>query len=158
VAPALLATFAWLAVLAWRVGRHTPVLWKSMVLPAAGATMSWLLLMTLWLPLLNHGLSHGPQSRAVVTALVHPEQCVLIDGLPTPQVYALRYHTTLDLRRNPGKSVPNDCATLLTSPQGHTNLHQRMDMAQWTFQARIKRLGRTRDDILIYSRNASASR
>jgi 4-amino-4-deoxy-L-arabinose transferase-like glycosyltransferase len=156
--PAVLATAAWLALLAWRVGRHTPVLWKSMVLPAAGATMSWLLLMTLWLPLIDHGMSHGPQSRAVLASLTSPERCVLIDGLPNAQIHALRTHTPLALQRNPGKLVPNDCANLLTSPQGHSTLHQRMDLSQWTYLSTVKRLGRTRDDILIYSRNPVASR
>lgn len=156
--PAIAATLAWLAVLAWRVGRHTPVLWKSMVLPAAGAAMSWLLLTTLWLPLLDHGLSHGPQSRAVLAALNDPSRCVLVDRLTPAQLYALQFHTPLTLHRNQGKSVPSDCTTLLTSPQGHSTLHQRMDLAQWTYQATIKRLGRSRDDILIYSRNPGASR
>jgi len=156
--PAGLATAAWFALLAWRVGRNTPVLWKSMVLPAAGATMSWLLLMTLWLPLIDHGMSHGPQSRAVLAALSSPERCVLIDELPNAQTHALRTHTPLALQRNPGKLATNDCATLLTSPQGHSTLHQRMDLSQWTYHTTIKRLGRTRDDILIYSRNPEASR
>ena len=156
--PAVLATAAWLALLAWRVGRHTPVLWKSMVLPAAGATMSWLLLMTLWLPLINHGMSHGPQSRAVYAAVTAPERCVLIDGLPNAQTHALRTHTTLALQRNLGKLTPSGCATLLTSPQGHSTLHQRMDLSQWSYLTTVKRLGRTRDDILVYSRNPEASR
>ena len=156
--PAVLATVAWLALLAWRVGRHTSVLWKSMVLPAAGATMSWLLLMTLWLPLINHGMSHGPQSRAVFAAVTTPERCVLIDGLPNAQTHALRTHTTLALQRNPGKLTPNGCATLLTSPHAHSTLHQRMDLSHWTYLATIKRLGRTRDDILVYSLNPEASR
>jgi hypothetical protein len=129
-----------------------------MVLPAAGATMSWLLLMTLWLPLINHGMSHGPQSRAVFAAVTAPERCVLIDGLPNAQTHALRTHTTLALQRNPGKLAPSGCATLLTSPHAHSTLHQRMDLSQWTYQATIKRLGRSRDDILVYSLNPEASR
>lgn len=156
--PALIATAAWLAVLAWRVGRHTSVLWKSMVLPAAGATLSWLLLMTLWLPLLNHGMSHGTQSRAVLAAVKMPERCVLVDQLPAAQTHALHTHTPLQLYRNQGKSVPTLCEALITSPQGHNSLHERMDLSQWTYQTTIKRLGRTRDDLLIYSRNADASR
>jgi hypothetical protein len=156
--PAVLATAAWLGLLAWRVGRHTPVLWKSMVLPAAGATMSWLLLMTLWLPLVDHGLSHGPQSRAVLMTISDPQPCVLVDRLTTSQLQALRFHTPLELQRLPDMSVGSSCQNLLTSPQGHSTLHQRMDLSQWTYQTTIKRLGRTRDDILIYSRNPEASR
>lgn len=156
--PAVLATLAWLAVLAWRVGRHTSVLWKSMVLPAAGATMSWLLLMSLWLPLVDHGLSHGPQSRAVLATVNEPQRCVLVDRLTPAQLHALRFHTPLNLQRLQGKSVPTDCQTLLASPSGHSTLHQRMDLAQWTYTTTVKRLGRTRDDILVYSRNPESSR
>jgi hypothetical protein len=155
--PAILATLAWLAVLAWRVGRHTPVLWKSMVLPAAGATMSWLLLMTLWLPLVDHGLSHGPQSRAVLAAVGDSNSCVLVDRLTPAQIHALRFHTPLQLQRLQGKLVPTDCQILLASPNAHSTLHQRMDLSQWTYRTTIKRLRRTRDDILVYSRNADAS-
>jgi hypothetical protein len=54
--------------------------------------------------------------------------------------------------------TPNGCATLLTSPHAHSTLHQRMDLSEWTYQATIKRLGRTRDDILVYSLNPEASR
>jgi hypothetical protein len=156
--PAILASLAWLAVLAWRVGRHTSVLWKSMVLPAAGATMSWLLLMTLWLPLVDHGLSHGPQSRAVLAAVKEAQSCVLVDRLTPAQLHALRFFTPLTLQHLHGKSVPTNCQTLLASPGAHSTLHQRMDLAQWTYTTTIKRLGRTRDDILVYSRNPEASR
>ena len=155
--PAVLATLAWLAVLVWRVGRHTSVLWKSMVLPAAGATMSWLLLMTLWLPLVNHGLSHGPQSRAVLAAVGDTKTCVLVDRLTPAQTQALRFHTPLQLQRLQGKWAPTECQILLTSPSAHSTLHQRMDLSQWTYQTTVKRLRRTRDDILVYSRNADAS-
>jgi hypothetical protein len=94
----------------------------------------------------------------VFAAVTTPERCVLIDGLPNAQTHALRTHTTLALQRNPGKLTPNGCATLLTSPHAHSTLHQRMDLSQWTYQATIKRLGRTRDDILVYSLNPEASR
>jgi hypothetical protein len=33
-------------------------IWKSLVLPASGATLGWLLLLTLWLPLLNYATTH----------------------------------------------------------------------------------------------------
>jgi hypothetical protein len=83
---------------------------------------------------------------------------VLIDGLPDAQTHALRTHTPLALQRNPGKLATSDCPTLLASPSAHSNLHLRMDLSLWTYQATIKRLGRTRDDILVYSRNPEASR
>ena len=41
---ALLATLAWAWLARWRTGRHRPALWKSLVLPAAGTALCWLLL------------------------------------------------------------------------------------------------------------------
>jgi 4-amino-4-deoxy-L-arabinose transferase-like glycosyltransferase len=62
---ALAATAAWIALARWRTGRHRTALWKSLVLPAAGATLCWLLLMTLWLPALNYARGYAPQMRQV---------------------------------------------------------------------------------------------
>ena len=57
---AVLATLAWLALVRWRTGRHQQALWKSLVLPAGGVALAWLLLMTLWLPLLDYARSNRP--------------------------------------------------------------------------------------------------
>ncbi|MDP3606966.1 MAG: hypothetical protein Q8R59_14630, partial [Polaromonas sp.] len=62
---AALATLAWAWLVRWRAGRQRAAIWKSMVLPAGGATLCWLLLMTLWLPLLDYARSYGPLSRQV---------------------------------------------------------------------------------------------
>lgn len=51
-------TLAWLALVRWRTGRGSHAMWKSLVLPAGGVTLSWLLFMTLLLPLLDQGRSH----------------------------------------------------------------------------------------------------
>ena len=50
-------TLAWMWLVRWRTGRHRHALWKSLVLPAGGVAVCWLLLMTLWLPLLDHARS-----------------------------------------------------------------------------------------------------
>lgn len=63
----LTATLAWLAAVRWRTGRHRTALWKSMVLPAGGITTCWLLLMTLWGPLVDHD-----RSPADWLARMHP--------------------------------------------------------------------------------------
>jgi 4-amino-4-deoxy-L-arabinose transferase-like glycosyltransferase len=53
-------TLAWIALVRWRTGRHRAALWKSLVLPAGGVALAWLLLMTLWLPLLDYARSNRP--------------------------------------------------------------------------------------------------
>ncbi len=60
LAVALAGTLAWMALVRWRTGRSQYALWKSLVLPASGVALCWLLLMTLWLPLLDYARSARP--------------------------------------------------------------------------------------------------
>jgi hypothetical protein len=74
----------------WRTGRHRHALWKSLVLPASGVALCWLLLMTLWLPLLDYARSY----RAVVERIaVHVPRtgCVAAVDLPLGQLAALEH-------------------------------------------------------------------
>ena len=85
---AVAGTLAWLAVVRWRTGRHQEALWKSLVLPAGGVALCWLLLMTLWLPLLDYARS----ARPFVTRLaVHVPRgaCIAAPGLSPATVAAL---------------------------------------------------------------------
>lgn len=94
---AIVASAGWLWLIAWRVGRHRAAIWKSLVLPAGGATLCWLLLMTLWLPLLDHARSYGPLVQRVVGVVGQPP-CVEVAELTLAQTAALRYHGKLHLR------------------------------------------------------------
>lgn len=94
---ALMATAAWVALVAWRVGRHRHPIWKSLALPAGGATLSWLLLCTLWMPLLNHVRSYTVMAQQVAQ-LVGPSACVLSNQLNPAQVIALQYHAQVEVR------------------------------------------------------------
>lgn len=147
---ATLATLAWIGLVAWRVGRHREALWKSLVLPAAGSTLCWLLLMTLWLPLLNHGMSYGPLARRIAT-LTTPGSCVLVDGLTQAQIAALQYHGGLPLLRStsPGASA---CRTLVASPQTQQTLDQRVNLTDWAFKATVRRLRDNSESLLVYQR------
>ena len=66
---ALLATAAWAAVVAWRAGRHRHPLWKGMVLSAGGVTLVWLLVGTLWLPVLDYASSYRALGFGIADAL-----------------------------------------------------------------------------------------
>lgn len=90
LALAVLGTLAWVAVVRWRTGRHREALWKSLVLPAGGVALCWLLLMTLWLPLLDYARS----ARPFVTRLaqhVPREACIAAPGLAPATVAALEH-------------------------------------------------------------------
>lgn len=153
--PALLATAAWVWLLAWRVGRHRAALWKSLVLPAAGSTLCWLLLMTLWLPLLDHGRSYGPMAHRMAQALKEDKGCVLVHGLTQGQIVALQHHGGLALQRL--STSANGCNALVVSPQALTGLSQHVSLADWDFDQAVPRLNDRKETLLIYRRNDASS-
>ncbi|MDM7942639.1 MAG: hypothetical protein QUV35_08420 [Hydrogenophaga sp.] len=144
------ATAAWLWLVAWRVGQHRQALWKSLVLPAAGSTLCWLLLMTLWLPLLDFGRSYGPVSRRIAT-LVPAQGCVLVDGLSQAQIAALQHHGGLKLVRTGGEPAA-DCQSLVVAPASQRTLDQRVELTQWAFKSTVSRLTDTKESLLVYQR------
>ena len=149
---ATLATLAWVWLVAWRVGAHRQALWKSLVLPAGGATLCWLLLMSLWLPLLDHARSYGPLSRRVA-ALVPTDHCVLVDDLSAAQIAALQYHGGLQLVRSEAEAAQKAaCQALVTTPKGQATLADRVDLPQWAFKASVWRLDDRRERLLVYRR------
>lgn len=148
--PALAATAAWVWLVAWRVGRHRAALWKSLVLPAAGSTLCWLLLMTLWLPLLDHGRSYGPMARRMAQALEQDRGCVLVHGLTQGQIVALQHHGGLSLRR---LSVGADnCHALVVSPEALAGLSHHIVLDDWGFERAVPRLNDRKETLLIYRR------
>jgi len=144
------ATLCWVWLVSWRVGRHREAIWKSMVLPAAGATLCWLLLMTLWLPLLDFARSYGPLSRSIA-AMVPERTCVLVDGLSQAQIAGLQYHGELQLRRT-GAGPATACGTLLVSPATQPTLDQRVELTHWAFRATVFRLTDNKERLLVYQR------
>lgn len=85
------ATAAWLWLVRWRTRRHRAALWKSLVLPAGGVALCWLLLMTLWLPLLDYARSYRPLMERLSNALPSGT-CVAAPGASLSLVAALEYH------------------------------------------------------------------
>jgi hypothetical protein len=92
------ASLTWAWLVKWRVGRHRSALWKSVVLPAGGAALCWLLLMTLWLPLLDFARSYAPMVQQVTAVLPKNLVCVSTLGLSQSQTAALQFHGRLNLK------------------------------------------------------------
>jgi hypothetical protein len=87
---AVLATLAWLWLVKWRTGRSRHPLWKSLVLPASGVALCWLLVMTLLLPPLDHARSYRSLVQRIAQR-VPAGGCVAAPGLPRAQVVALEH-------------------------------------------------------------------
>lgn len=95
---ALVASGMWAWLVKWRAGRHRSALWKSVVLPAGGAALSWLLLMTLWLPLLDFARSYAPLVQQTVRLMPERPNCVSTLGLSRSQLTAFQFHGGLNLK------------------------------------------------------------
>ena len=146
---ALGASLVWLWLVKWRVGRHQKAIWTSLVLPASGAALCWLLLMTLWLPMLDYARSYAPLVRRISSVIGHPA-CVQVHGLTPAQNAAFRYHGKLDTR--PGTRQAS-CAWLLVNAQNLASLEQSIDASQWIRHGVFRRPADKDEDILLYKRH-----
>jgi 4-amino-4-deoxy-L-arabinose transferase-like glycosyltransferase len=145
---ALAATLAWAWLVRWRTGRHRAAIWKSLVLPAGGTTLCWLLLMTLWLPLLDYARSDGPLSRQI-SSLVDKKSCVEIYGVNSPLAAALQYHGALSLRQ---AASQGQCPYLVVDAAAQGQLSAVVNLPDWAFQATVRRPTDKNQVLLVYKR------
>jgi len=148
-AAAVAATLAWAWLVRWRTGRHRLVIWKSLVLPAGGAALCWLLLMTLWLPALDYARSYRAVVNGVLRSMDRPG-CVETFGLTRGQIAALQYHGGLDVRLAGWQA---SCPYLLVALQSAAAAPIAVDMKQWQKEpARVRRPVDATEDLLLYRR------
>ena len=143
---ALVATLAWAWLVKWRAGASRSAVWKSLVMPAGGTTLCWLLLMTLWLPLLDYARSYAPLARQVATR-VDKINCVEIYGVSDALVSALRYHGRLKLSRATQQAA---CPYLIVDAQFSPSLGQTVNLPDWTFVDTLRRPADRGDNLLLY--------
>ncbi|WP_411879877.1 hypothetical protein [Polaromonas sp. YR568] len=148
---ALVATLAWAWLVKWRAGAQRAAVWKSLVLPAGGATLCWLLLMTLWLPLLDYARSSAPLSRQIAS-LVDKKACVEIYGIGSAQAAALQYHGQLELRQAGPRA---SCPYLIVDVEAQPTLSSVVNLPDWAFQATVRRPTDKTENVLLYKRISS---
>lgn len=155
---ALLATVAWAWLVSWRVGRHRQAMWKSLVLPAGGAALCWLLLMTLWLPLLDFARSYKPWVVQIQTIMAkhHPEPtaCIMTYGLNVGQMTAFHYHggykiASLNDQTKPQKPA---CEWLLVDNDLRPELAHVVRLNDWRRIQTIRRPSDNNEDVTLYRR------
>lgn len=147
-AVALAATLGWAWAVVWRTGRNRAAIWKTLVLPAGGAVLCWLLLTTLWMPLLNFARSHTTVVQRVALVVNHPS-CVEFHGLDRGQIVAFQFHGGLTLR-HAGKTP--QCPWMLVDADAQQSLPRAVDMQQWTLRGAFRRPADRSDDVLLYMR------
>jgi len=143
---ALAGTLAWLWLVRWRTGRHRHPLWKSLVLPAGGVSICWLLVMTLLLPPLDNARSYRSMVQRIARQ-VPAGACIAAPGMPRAQVVALEYQGgyRVDATTTAAETL---CDYLLLTRA------QKVPAAPWLFVARERR-NRGDDDVTDIYRRAS---
>jgi 4-amino-4-deoxy-L-arabinose transferase-like glycosyltransferase len=145
-AVAIAATIAWGALVRWRVGRHRAAIWKSLVLPAGGATLSWLLLMTLWMPLLNYAQSYSVLVHRTQAQLTTPG-CVETVGLGLGQIAAFQFYGNLQLK---ALQATPACPWLLVEPLPDMSTPAGIDASDWTLQGVIQHPANSGESVLLF--------
>jgi 4-amino-4-deoxy-L-arabinose transferase-like glycosyltransferase len=147
---ALAGTAAWAWLVRWRTGRHRVAIWKSLVLPAGGAVLCWLLLMTLWLPVLDFARSYVPVVRGV-SRHMNQAGCVEVLGLSRAEIAAFRYHGQMDLKPAGRRAA---CPWLLVSAQIQPSMPLALDVRDWRLVATVRRPADASENVLLYRKAA----
>ena len=153
-----LGTIAWCWLVVWRTAKHRQALWKSLVLPAAGAALCWLLLTTLWLPLLDFARSYAPWISQVQTVMrkqsQKPATCVATYGLNAGQMTAFHYYGGFDVKplEISGANTVAPCEWLLVDNDLRPGLKNTVDLNAWIRVRTIRRPSDNDEDITLYFR------
>lgn len=152
---ALTASLIWVKLVVWRIGRHPAVIWKSLVLPATGATLCWTLLMTLWLPILDRALSYKPWATQLAT-FTPSSACVYVSGLDRSEIAGLNYHASYEFHAYSGSESQTTCAWLFVRSQDGVALGD-VNLKNWIYVNKSKRPSDKNEEILIYKRQMKSS-
>jgi 4-amino-4-deoxy-L-arabinose transferase-like glycosyltransferase len=104
---AIAATVCWFALVRWRIARHPKVLWRSVVLSSAGTTLMWVLLMTLWLPMVNYSRTYRDVALQIAEHLPDDYTCISPVRLGDAQLASFAYFADMQF------SFSQDCDVLL---------------------------------------------
>lgn len=97
---AITATTSWVGIVYWRITTFPKVLWRSVVLSSAGTTLMWVLLMTLWLPLVDYGRSYRQVAQQLSQHLSKNYDCVETLNLGEAQLASFGYFANIRFAQN----------------------------------------------------------
>ncbi len=156
---ALIATAVWAWLVRWRVGRHRHAMWKSLVLPSGGAALCWLLLMSLWLPLLDFARSYVPWVEQIQQTMKNQDSgktfgCMMTYGLNVGQMTAFHYHGGFEIKPLDNAEAPQNasCRWLLVDNDSRPELAQVAHVKEWRRVETIKRPANKNEDVTLYVR------
>ena len=98
VLAALVVTGLWIGVIRWRTSRARKVIWRGVVISAAGTTLTWVLLMTLWLPTVDFAKSYRGSANRLEAAIQKPYTCINSTELSNEELGSFIYFTKLKFK------------------------------------------------------------
>lgn len=126
----LLATVAWILLVLWRVSRRPRPFWRPMALSSGGMVLTWLLLMTLWLPAGNYRKSYQEMVKPTRALFSSNPGCAISLGLDAGERALFAYHGGArfvrlpELRQPDSQPVVQPCPWLLVADE----LRQPLDL------------------------------
>jgi hypothetical protein len=146
---AAMGTLAWLWLVRWRTSRHQHALWKSLVLPAGGVALCWLLLMTLWLPLVDYVRSNRPLMQQLQAQLPAQFDCIAAPGVSLPYLASMEMQGAWRWRIDAITPLAQTrCAYLVQ--QSDKKLAP--DIPGWSLLAQLRRPSDKQSFTLLYGR------
>ncbi len=116
------------------------------MLPAGGAALSWLLVTTLWMPLLNYAQSYNTLVHRTAAQISGPG-CIETLGLGQGQIAAFQFYGKLQLI--PMQPQPS-CPWLLAEPQSDFSPLPDIDLAAWTLKSLIQHPGIEGESVMLF--------
>ena len=95
---AIVVTALWVSVVKWRTSRAPKVIWRAVVISAAGTTLTWVLLMTLWLPTINYAKTYRDVAQRLVQVVPPQSLCINSTHLGDGQLASFIYFTKLKFK------------------------------------------------------------
>jgi xanthosine utilization system XapX-like protein len=155
LAAAMVATVGWIAVIVWRTGRHRSALWKSLVIPASGAVTCWILLTTLWMPMLDYARSYAPMV-ARVQLFVGKTICVHAVMLSQSQATALQFHGRYKVvPMITGRAPAERCDLLIVNADRFGQANSALPEGWQQVQSVRRRSSTDAETLLIYKRTGA---
>jgi hypothetical protein len=151
---ATLGTAAWLALVRWRTARVQHALWKSLVLPASGVALSWLLLLTLGLPAIDYARSYRPWVYLVAQHV--PNGVCVAAELPRSALAALENYSNWRIDAQGDVAKTSECPYLLIDENRHALVSA---PPGWTLVAHLHRPSERDESTAVFRKsNAPAPR
>jgi 4-amino-4-deoxy-L-arabinose transferase-like glycosyltransferase len=121
---AAVATVAWLQLIAWRIVRRPPVLWRGPLLAAFGVTVVWIAANLLYLPAVDYVFSYhkfAVELGAQLRARGLGKGCVQAHRIPLPERAIIAYYGKIRFDR---EGASESCALALHRDSKRSSLDE----------------------------------